>query len=128
MDGNSYTEDELAEWHGRNYRDVWDSASPLGQDEQTAGAAEHNASAAQSTHALEDEEERTRDERDKARRDYYSTLDLEKQLKDSKRKMNDNEWWWLRELRSGRLRKKMQRAEGKCHRVQANDFVVNDDD
>jgi hypothetical protein len=79
-------------------------------------------------HGLSNEEERTRDERDKARRDYYSTLDLQKQLKDSKRKMNDNEWWWLRELRSGRLRKEMQRAEGKCHRVQANDFVVNDDD
>jgi hypothetical protein len=47
-DGNSYTQDEFAEWYGRNYRDVWDSASPSCQDEQTAGAAEHNASAAQS--------------------------------------------------------------------------------
>ena len=53
---------------------------------------------------------------------------LEKQLKASKRKGNDNERWWLQELWSGRLRKEMQRAEGKCHRVQANDFVVNDDD
>ena len=79
-------------------------------------------------HGLSNEEERTRDERDKARRDYYSTLDLQKQLKDSKRKMNDKEWWWLRELRSGRLRKEMQRAAGKCHRVQAKDFVVNDDE
>ena len=59
MDGNSYTEDEFAEWYGRNYRDVWDSASPSGQDEQKAGAAEHNASAAQSTHAVEERREAT---------------------------------------------------------------------
>jgi hypothetical protein len=59
MDGNSYAEDEFAEWYGRVYRDVWDSASPSGQDEQTAGAAEHNASAAQSTHAVEERREAT---------------------------------------------------------------------
>ena len=47
--GNSYTEDQFAEWYGRDYyRNVWDSASSSCQDEQTAGAAEHNASAAQS--------------------------------------------------------------------------------
>ena len=53
MDGNSYAEDEFVEWYGPEYRDAWDSASPSGQDEQTAGAAEHNTSAAQSTHAVE---------------------------------------------------------------------------
>ena len=42
--------------------------------------------------------------------------------------LSRDERWWLQELWSGKLRKRMQRAEGKCHRVQANDFVVNDDD
>jgi hypothetical protein len=59
MDGNSYAEDEFAEWYGPVYRDAWDSASPSGQDEQTAGAAEHSASAAQSTHAVEERREGT---------------------------------------------------------------------
>ena len=51
-DGNSYTEDEFAEWYGEEYRDMWDSASgitmsiPSGQGPQ-AGAIEHSAPATQ---------------------------------------------------------------------------------
>ena len=61
LDGNSYTEEKFAEWYGKEYRHMWDSASPSGQepqrgaetadavaaDEQTAGAAEHNVPAVQ---------------------------------------------------------------------------------
>ena len=51
-DGNSYTEDEFAEWYGEEYRDMWDSASgitmpiPSGQGPQ-ACATEHSAPATQ---------------------------------------------------------------------------------
>jgi hypothetical protein len=98
-------------------------------------------------HGLSIEEERARDERGKARRNYYRARELDQQLRASKGKgatkgkrrdkqvipkpwkaLSCDERWWLQELRSGRLREKMQRAEGKCHRVQANDFVMNDDD
>ena len=42
--------------------------------------------------------------------------------------LSRDEWWWLQELRSGKLYERMLDAESKCHRVQAKDFVVSDDD
>ena len=100
-------------------------------------------------HGLNNEEELARDERNKARRDYYWTLDLEKQLNAFKGKgggaskgkgggkqvrpkpwesMTWDERMWLQELWAGRLETAKLTAESKCHRVQARDFVVNDDD
>ena len=42
--------------------------------------------------------------------------------------LSRDERWWLEELLSGRLETARRRAEGKCHKVRAKDFVVNDDD
>jgi hypothetical protein len=68
LDGNSYTEEKFAEWYGKEYRHMWDSASPSGQepqrgaetadavaaDKQTAGAAEHNVPAVQFVDKVQD--------------------------------------------------------------------------
>ena len=70
--------------------------------------------------------------------DYYQTVDLFNQLKASKGKgkgkrgkkswaqMSLNERWWLQELWSGSLRRVLDEAEGKCHRVQAGHFRIFD--
>ena len=36
--------------------------------------------------------------------------------------LTENEKWWLRELRSGRLHKRVEDAEAKMHPVQARPF------
>ena len=76
--------------------------------------------------------------RRKARSDYYQTVDLLNQLKASKGKgkgkrgkkswaqMSDTERWWLQQLWSGSLRRVLDAAEAKCHRVQAGPFRILD--
>ena len=68
------------------------------------------------------------------------TLDLQNQLKAAKGKgkgkgtpkywneMSWNEKWWLYELWEGRLRRALDEAEGKCHRVQARPFSMGERD
>ena len=41
--------------------------------------------------------------------------------------MSHDEQCWLKELWSGSLLADMRRAEGKCSRVQAKDFVVDEE-
>ena len=107
-------------------------------------------------HGLTDEEARVRQERLKARQNYYWALGLDSQLRASKGKgksgaaehtggtgssredkhvipkawavMSGNERWWMKELWSGNLSSQMRHAERKCYRVLAKTFIVNDDD
>ena len=86
---------------------------------------------------------RDRDERQTARRNYYMTVQLAIRLQPSNGKgkgkskgkgnnvsvqpkawdhMSYNERWWLYEFWSGRLRKRMDVAEAKCHKVQTPRF------
>ena len=41
--------------------------------------------------------------------------------------MSRDEQWWFKELWAGSLLAAMRRAEGKCSRVQAKDFVVDEE-
>ena len=41
--------------------------------------------------------------------------------------LSRNEWWWLNELWSGALVAELRRAEGKCFKVQAKNFVLDED-
>ena len=100
-------------------------------------------------HGLTPEEVKNREDRKRARSDYYWTIDLHNQIKASKGKgkrgalehakgkgkslppkpykqMTYDEKWWLEELWSGRLREELDRAEALCSRVQAKDFNVFD--
>ena len=43
-------------------------------------------------------------------------------------KMSRNDRWYLQALWSGSLGAEMRRAEGKCSKVQAKDFVVGEED
>ena len=106
-------------------------------------------------HGLSNEEEWMREDRSKSRRNFYQTVKLGQQLQASRGKgkscaaehtggtgsssedkqvipkawdvMSTDERWWLKELWSGNLEAWMRHAERKCHRVQAKDLVVNDD-
>ena len=90
------------------------------------------------SHGLTPQQVQERAERATARRIYYKTVDLHNKLKAGKGEgkgkgqpkywgqMSYNEKWWLEELWEGRLRKAMDEAEGKCHRVQALRFSVHD--
>ena len=42
--------------------------------------------------------------------------------------MTRDERWWLHELWSGSLLAELRRAEGKCYKVHAKDFVVDEED
>ena len=87
-------------------------------------------------HGLTEQQVKDREARRKARWEYYQTVELYNQLKASKGRgkskrgkkpwdrMSLDEKWWLEELWSGRLRKVLDEAEGKCHRVQAGDFRI----
>ena len=89
-------------------------------------------------HGLTPEQQADRAARRKARSDYYQTVDLLNQLKASKGKgkgeggkkswdqMSRTERWWLQELWSGSLRRVLDEAEAKCHRVQAGHFRIFD--
>ena len=98
--------------------------------------------------ALTAQEVANRSERDCARRDLRQTLQLQAQLDAGEARgswnwqngwrgkdgapehiqpktwweLTDNEKWWLRELRSGRLHKRVEDAEAKMHPVQARPF------
>ena len=131
-------------------------------DEPETKEARRRSGQSHGKHGLTNDEERRRDERVNARRNYYWAVELEQQLQASKGKgksgatehtggtrskgamkgkreykqvipkpwegLSCDERWWLQELWSDRLFNAMRRAEGKCPRVQANDFVVNDYD
>ena len=101
-------------------------------------------------HGLSAEEEHSRWERQRARRNYYWTMELNRQLEASrpislepsrKRRKTDesvtpkswseltrDEQRWLHELWSGSLLAQMRRAESKCYKVQAKEFVVDEED
>ena len=91
-------------------------------------------------HGLTRQEEWDRQARSTARKNYYQTVDLYNQYKASKGKgkgkgkpkswgeMSRSEKWWLEELWEGRLRKQMDEAEGKCHRIQAPRFFLDERD
>ena len=92
-------------------------------------------------HGLTVDEEQQRQQKHEARANYYWTRELESRWKKEKKKAertgnNDAAWWkmshserwWLEELWSGSLEGEMRHAEAKCSRVQAKDFVVDDDD
>ena len=87
-------------------------------------------------HGLTPQQVQDRDERRMARKNYYWTMDLYNKLKESKGKgrgkktpkpwfdMSQNEKWWLHQLWTGQLRRELDDAEGKCHRVQAPRFFI----
>ena len=87
-------------------------------------------------HGLTEQQLADREARRKARSTYYQAVDLYNQLKASKGRgrgragkkpwdrMSQDEKWKLEELWNGRLRKILDEAEGKCHRVQAGDFRI----
>ena len=86
-------------------------------------------------HGLTPEQVANRTARKEARRNYYQTVDLVSELKASKgqgkgkakrswAEMSYNERWWLTALRDGTLRKELDEAEAKCHRVQAGHFAM----
>ena len=91
-------------------------------------------------HGLTRQLEWDRDARARARRDYYWTLDLQNQLTASKGKGKGNvrpksydemsacERWWLRELWERKLRRAMDEAEARCHRLQAPYFTIGERD
>ena len=101
-------------------------------------------------HGLTQEELNNRKNRDEARRNYYWTLKLVKQLElytgkrvalqstrsapehtiqpKSWNEMTYNEKWWIDEYYSGRLKRAMTDAEAKCHTVEAKRFSIADDD
>ena len=131
-------------------------------DEPETEEARRNSGQSHGKHGLTNEEERTRDEKVNARRNYFWAVELEQQLQASKGKgksgatehtggtgskgamkgkredkqvipkpwegLSFDERWWLQELWSDKLSDRMLDAESKCHRVQAKDFVVSDDD
>ena len=77
-------------------------------------------------HGMTPQQVKDREERRIARRDYYMTVRLANKLHAEKGKawtdMSFNEQWWLYEYWNGNLRKAMEEAEAKCHRVQAPRF------
>ena len=89
-------------------------------------------------HGLTPEQEAIRAARRTARPDYYQTVDLWNQLKASKGQgkgkggkkswdqMCPSERWWLHQLWEGTLRRKLDEAEAKCHRVQGGHFRILD--
>ena len=91
-------------------------------------------------HGLTAQQMQDRHARSTARGDYYQTVDLQNRLKASKGKgkgkgkpkswdeMSWSEKWWLEELWQGRLRKQLDDAESKCHRIQAQPFTVHERD
>ncbi len=94
-------------------------------------------------HGLTDEELQLRTERDVARRNYYQTLRLERELEESKGKgkgsrktvtpktwdrMSRNDQKWLQSLWAGELLAEKDRAEAQCHEVQADYFMVTESD
>ena len=98
-------------------------------------------------HGLSEEEVRRRRERDRARTNYYWTMELARQLEAAEHpwgtragkkaqsitpkpwsQMSRDERDWLHALWSGELQAEMRRAEGKCSKVQAKDFVVDKED
>ena len=107
------------------------------QDPETVEARVRSG-AAPGKHGLTPEQQADRAARRKARSDYYQTVDLLNQLKASKGKgkgkkgkrswdqMSDPERWWLQQLWSGSLRRVLDAAEAKCHRVQAGPFRILD--
>ena len=107
------------------------------RDPETVEARVRSGSAP-GKHGLTPEQQADRAARRKARSDYYQTVDLLNQLKASKGKgkgkggkkswdqMSWSERWWLQELWSGSLRRVLDEAEAKCHRVQAGPFRIFD--
>ena len=94
-------------------------------------------------HGLTPEEVKNREDRKRARSDYFWTIDLNNQIKASKgqgkgkgkslppktyAQMTYDEKWWLQELWSGRLWCEKVRAEALCSKTQAKDFNVFDCD
>ena len=103
-------------------------------------------------HGLTADEEANRKQLKRARRHYYETMELQEQydaaeqqrrrgasehapgyhasgrpiVPKSWEQMSDNEHWWLEQLWSGELKKRMRLAEQKCPRVQANDFRMEE--
>ena len=85
-------------------------------------------------------EEKNRKERHDARANYYWAMDLNRQLLADEGEghkkstsvtpkpwsdMSRNDRWYLKAFWSGSLLAEMRRAEGKCSKVQAKDFVVD---
>ena len=67
-----------------------------------------------------------REERQKARRDYYMTVRLANKWCASQDKactdMSCHDLWWLEQYFNGTLRKTMRQAEAKCHKIQRPRF------
>ena len=111
-------------------------------------------------HGLTQQQEKDRQDRAEARRNYYMTAELEKRLLASKGKgqgkgkdktkrgasehtargaseptlppktwdeMSRSERWWLQEYWNGNLLRAMQRAESKCHKVEAPPFRIGEE-
>ena len=67
-----------------------------------------------------------REEREKARRDYYITVRLANKWYASQDKactdMSSHDLWWLEQHFNGNLQKAMRQAEAKCHKIQRPRF------
>ena len=92
-------------------------------------------------HGLSAEEEKNRKETHDARTNYYWAIDFNRQLlayegEGHKKStsvtpkpwsdMSRNDRWYLKALWSGSLLAEMRRAEGKCSKVRAKDFFVDE--
>ena len=129
----------FASWTRRLARSVaYHKAHPLTEEARTRSGAAFRK------HGMTPQQVQDREERRIARRNYYMTVHLAHTLQASKGKgngkgkgapehsvlprawadMSGNERWWLYEYWDGHLRKTMEEAEAKCHRVQAPRFIV----
>ena len=130
---------QFASWTRRLARSVArHKAHPLTDEARTRSGA------AFGEHGLTPQQVHDREERRVARRNYYMTVHLANRLQASKGKgkgkgrdatahsvqpkawddMSGNERWWLYQYWHGHLRRTMEEAEAKCHRVQAPRFSV----
>ena len=134
------------EWCYRSWGPAPQASKDVSDDESLANALENEAGrrngSSHGKHGLSPEEEQRRRERQHARDNYYRAVELNRQFQASKgegkkdkslrpkpiSEMPYNERWYLENLWSGSLYFEMRRAEGKCSKVQAKDFVADEEE
>ena len=122
------------------------------QDDATQEATRRSGNA-KGQHGLTQEELNNRKERNTAQRDFYWTQELVKRLEVAEGKsrgkgkqknkrgasehtikpkhwheMTRLEQWWVNQYYNGSLRRRMNNAEAKCHKVEARPFFIGDED
>ena len=125
-------------------------ALTLHKNDADTKEARRRSGSSHAKHGLSAEEEQRRRERHYARENYYWAVELNRQLQASKgegksgaakgekkgksvrpkplSEMSYNDRWYLEKLWSGSLLNEMRRAEGKCSKLQAKDFVVDEEE